>query len=96
MEVRRLQLVVDGLELTNGFAELNDPLDQRDRLEKQKELREKGDSEMHEMDEDFVEALEYGMPPAAGNAISIDRLTMLLTGTRNIREVILFPTMRPQ
>jgi lysyl-tRNA synthetase, class II len=88
-EVRRLQLIVNGLELTNGFAELNDPIDQRARLEAQQKLRAKGDTEMHEMDEDFIEALEYGMPPAAGNAISIDRLTMLFTNTQNIREVIL-------
>ncbi len=95
-EVRRLQLIINGLELTNGFAELNDPLDQRARFEVQEELRKRGDIEMHEMDEDFVEALEYGMPPAAGNAISIDRLAMLLTDTRNIREIILFPLMRPR
>ena len=85
-----------GVEFTNGFAELNDPLDQRNRFMEQEIGREKGDEEMHAMDEDFVEALEYGMPPAAGNAISIDRLTMLLTDTRNIREVLLFPTMRPR
>ena len=95
-EVRRLQLIMGGVEFTNGFAELNDPLDQRNRFMEQEIGREKGDEEMHAMDEDFVEALEYGMPPAAGNAISIDRLTMLLTDTRNIREVLLFPTMRPR
>lgn len=96
LEVRRLQLIMGGVEFTNGFAELNDPLDQRKRFMEQEIGREKGDKELHAMDEDFVEALEYGMPPAAGNAISIDRLAMLLTNTRNIREVILFPTMRPR
>lgn len=95
-EVRRLQLIMGGVEFTNGFAELNDPLDQRRRFEEQEAGRVKGDTELHAMDDDFVEALEYGMPPAAGNAISIDRLTMLLTDTRNIREVLLFPTMRPR
>lgn len=95
-EVRRFQLVVGGFELVNGFAELNDPEDQRARFEEQEGGRRKGDSELHQMDKDFVEALEYGMPPAAGCAISIDRLTMLLTDTTNIREVLFSPTMRPK
>lgn len=95
-EVRRFQLIAGGLELVNGFAELNDPRDQRQRFESQLALKKEGDEEAHAVDEDFIEALEYGMPPAAGIGIGIDRLTMLLTNTGNIREVVLFPTMRPK
>ncbi|MBI2056122.1 MAG: lysine--tRNA ligase [Candidatus Sungbacteria bacterium] len=95
-EVRRFQLIAGGLEIVNAFAELNDPLDQKNRLEDQTKMKEGGEEETHPFDEDFVEALEYGMPPAAGSAIGIDRLIMLLTDTKNIKEVILFPTMRPK
>jgi len=95
-KVLRFQLIVGGLEIVNGFSELNDPLDQRTRFEEQERLRAGGDSESHPTDESFIEALEYGMPPAAGAAIGIDRLTMLLTNTNNIKEVILFPTLRPR
>lgn len=95
-EVRRFQLVAGGLEIVNAFAELNDPLDQRERFIEQEHTREKGDREAHPFDGDFVEALEYGMPPAAGAAIGIDRLVMLLTDAKNIKEVLLFPTMRPK
>ena len=93
-EVRRFQLIVGGLEIVNAFAELNDPLDQKIRLQEQVKMKERGEEESHPLDEDFVEALEYGMPPASGAAIGIDRLVMLLTDTKNIKEVILFPTMR--
>lgn len=92
----RFQLVISGLELANGFSELNDPIDQSERFLKQQELRKAGDKEMPEMDNLFVEAMEYGMPPAAGVGIGIDRLVMLLTGTHSIKEVLLFPTMRPK
>lgn len=92
----RFQLIVGGVELVNGFSELNDPLEQRKRLEEQENLRKKENKEAHPMDEEFIEMLEYGMPPAAGLAVSIDRLTMLLTDTHNIKEVILFPTMKPR
>ncbi|QQG45153.1 MAG: lysine--tRNA ligase [Candidatus Sungiibacteriota bacterium] len=93
-EVRRFQLVAGGMELTNGFAELNDPLDQRKRFEEQENLRGGGEEEAHRIDEDYMEAMEYGMPPAAGLGIGLDRVVMLFTNTKNIREVVLFPTMR--
>ena len=91
---RRFQLVIGAMEVVNGFAELNDPEEQRERFREQTQLRRAGDTESHEPDEAFVEALEYGMPPAAGAGLGVDRLVMLLAGSRNIREVILFPTMR--
>ena len=94
--VRRFQLVIGGLEMVNAFSELNDPLDQRQRFEAQEQMSQGREEETHPFDELFIEALEYGMPPAAGAAIGIDRLVMLLTDTKNIREVVLFPTMRPK
>ena len=95
-EVRRFQLIAGGIELVNGFAELNDPLEQRKRFEDQESMGARGEEEAHRIDEDFLEALEYGMPPAAGIGIGIDRLVMLFTNTKNIREVVLFPTLRPK
>jgi len=92
----RFQLVVNGFEIANGFSELNDPIDQKERFEAQEKLRKKGDEEAHQYDKDFIEALEYGMPPAAGIGIGIDRLIVLLTNSKTLREVILFPTMRPK
>ncbi|MDP3731198.1 MAG: lysine--tRNA ligase [bacterium] len=94
--VARFQLVADGTEVMNGFSELNDPLDQRERFEEQEKTAKKGNKEAHRLDEDFVEALEYGMPPAAGVGIGIDRLSALLTDTHSVREIILFPLMKPQ
>jgi len=94
--VDRFQMIIAGMELVNGFSELNDPQEQRARFEFQEGLRSKEDKEAHPLDEDFIEALEYGMPPAAGLAVSVDRLTMLLTDTHNIKEVILFPIMKPK
>ena len=91
---RRFQLIAGGLEIANGFAELNDPREQRSRFEEQKRMRGLGEEEAHDIDEDFIEAMEYGMPPAAGLGIGIDRLVMLLTNVKNIREVVLFPTLR--
>lgn len=94
--IDRFQLVVGGIELINGFSELNDPIDQHARFAEQDKLKEKGEKEVSPSDEDYLEAMEYGMPPAAGLGIGIDRLAMLLTDTHNIKEVILFPTMRPK
>jgi lysyl-tRNA synthetase class 2 len=92
----RFELVINGMECANGFSELNDPKEQYERFLEQAQQRERGDDEAMVMDEDYIRALSYGMPPAAGIGIGIDRLVMLLTGQRSIRDVILFPHMRPE
>ncbi|HEX5284500.1 MAG TPA: lysine--tRNA ligase [Bryocella sp.] len=93
--VERFEFYIGGFEVGNAFSELNDPNDQRRRFEDQLKERDRGDDEAHQMDEDYVRALSFGLPPTAGEGIGIDRLTMILTGARSIRDVILFPLMRP-
>jgi len=92
----RWEIFIGQTEIANGFSELNDPEDQRRRFEQQLQERERGDEEAHQMDEDYIRALSYGMPPAGGIGMGIDRLTMLLTNSPSIRDVILFPLLRPE
>jgi lysyl-tRNA synthetase class 2 len=94
--VERFEFYIGGFEIGNAFSELNDPDDQRRRFEAQLLERQRGDDEAHAMDEDYVRALGYGLPPTAGEGVGIDRLTMVLTGSKSIRDVILFPLLRPQ
>ena len=92
----RWEIYAGKMEIANGFSELNDPEDQRRRFEQQLQERERGDEEAHQMDEDYIRALSYGMPPAGGCGVGVDRLAMLLTDSHTIRDVILFPLLRPE
>jgi lysyl-tRNA synthetase class 2 len=94
--VERFEIYAAGMEIGNAYTELNDPQEQRRRFDAQLAMRERGDEEAHQMDEDYVRALSYGMPPTGGEGIGIDRLTMILTGSKSIRDVILFPLLRPE
>lgn len=92
----RFELMANGKELANAYSELNDPIDQRERFEDQLKLSEKGDDEAMFIDQDFLRALEYGMPPTSGIGIGIDRLVMLMTNNSSIQEVLFFPQMKPE
>jgi lysyl-tRNA synthetase class 2 len=92
----RFEIYAGKMEIANGFSELNDPEEQRRRFEAQLKERERGDDEAHQMDEDYIRALSYGMPPAGGVGVGVDRLAMLLTDSHTIRDVILFPLLRPE
>ena len=94
--VERFEIYAGQMELSNGFSELNDPEDQRQRFEEQLKERARGDEEAHQMDEDYIRALSYGMPPTGGVGVGVDRLAMLFTNSKTIRDVILFPVMRPE
>src|SRR5699024_4308636 len=94
--VERFELIINGKEITNAYSELNDPIDQRERFEEQLQLMERRDDEAMYIDEDFLRALEYGMPPTSGIGIGIERLSMLLTGQHSIQDVLFFPQMRPE
>ncbi|MDQ3178487.1 MAG: lysine--tRNA ligase, partial [Actinomycetota bacterium] len=92
----RFELYANGREIVNGYSELNDPVEQRLRFEEEQAAKDAGDVERGTIDEDYLRALEYGLPPTGGLGIGVDRLVMLLAGVESIREIILFPTLRPE
>ena len=94
--VERFEAICNGKEICNAFSELNDPIDQRARFEEQLELAKRGDQEAMVLDEDFLRAIEYGMPPTAGLGIGIDRLSMIMTNSNSIQDVLFFPQMKPE
>jgi lysyl-tRNA synthetase class 2 len=94
--VERFEIIIAGMEIGNAYTELNDPMEQRRRFDAQLGLRERGDEEAHQMDEDYLRAMAYGMPPTAGEGLGVDRLAMLLTNSQSIRDVVLFPLLRPE
>jgi len=94
--VDRFEIIVAGMEIGNAYTELNNPIEQRKRFDGQLDMRERGDDEAHQMDEDYLRAMAYGMPPTAGEGLGIDRIVMLMTNRQSIRDVILFPLLRPE
>jgi lysyl-tRNA synthetase class 2 len=94
--VERFELIIAGMEIGNAYTELNDPMEQRRRFDAQRAMLERGDEEAHQMDEDYLRAMSYGLPPTGGEGLGIDRLAMLLTNSQSIRDVILFPLLRPE
>ena len=94
--MERFEAICNGKEMCNAFSELNDPIDQRNRFEEQLELGKRGDEEAMQLDEDFLRAIEYGMPPTAGLGIGIDRLSMIMTNSASIQDVLFFPQMKPE